>query len=152
MSLSRRNAQLVLVALCSLAVGAGASVIAGAGAATGNARHAPLRTHAARRAGRLGWIARHAAQGTLLLATRSGFRTVSFDRGLVGSVSGRRLTLLEGNPRTAQRTIILTVPSGARIRDDRRVVSLSALTPGQRVIVLRTAKRAWVLAHTVRRP
>jgi hypothetical protein len=152
MSFLRRNSKLVVVALCCLAVGAGASAIAGAGAATGNGspsqRH--LGAHRGLRAAHLRRLAGHAVQGTVVLATRHGFKTVSFDRGTVVSVSGRQLTLTEGGPRTAKRNVTVTIPSAARVRDNRQAASLSALKPGQRVIVIRLPKRTLVLAHTAR--
>jgi hypothetical protein len=89
-------------------------------------------------------------QGTVVLATRHGFKTVSFDRGTVVSVSGAQLTLSEGSANTAQRNVTLTVPSTARIRDDRRAASLSALKAGQRVMVIRAPRRTLVIARAAR--
>jgi hypothetical protein len=150
MSFLRHNSKLVVVALCCLVVGGGASAIAGAGAATGNGSHArhDLRAHRGLRAEHLRKIARHAVQGTVVLATRHGFQTVSFDRGTVASVSGRQLTLTEGNARTAKRDVTVTIPAAARVRDNRQQASLSALKPGERVIVVRMPTRTLVLAHT----
>ncbi len=158
MSFLRRNSKLVVVALSCLAVGAGASAIAGAGASTGNGSHSQRDFRAQRglegarglQRARLRRIAGRAVQGTVVVATRQGFKTVSFDRGTVASVSGRQLTLVEGRPRTAKRNVTLTIPSAARVRDNRRASSLSALKTGERVIVIRLPKRTLVLAHTAR--
>jgi hypothetical protein len=155
MSFLRNNSKVVLVALCCLALGAGASAIASAGAATGGkaSRHAAqqrLWTHRGLRARGLSRVGRHAVQGTVVLATRHGFKTVSFDRGTVVSVSGAQLTLSEGSAKTARRNVTLTVPSTARIRDDRRAASLSALKAGQRVMVIRAPRRTLVIAHAAR--
>jgi hypothetical protein len=152
MSWPRRNSKLIVVALGCLAVGAGASAIAGAGAATGTGSHSQRYFRAQRglQGARLRRIVGHAVQGTVVLATRQGFKTVSFDRGTVASVSGRQLTLVEGRPRTAKRNVTLTIPSAARVRDNRQASSLSALKTGERVIVIRLPKRTLVLAHTAR--
>jgi hypothetical protein len=153
MSFLRHNSKLVVVALCCLAAGAGASAIAGAGAATGNSSHAQRHlgaAHRGQRAAHLRRLAGHAVQGTVVLATRHGFKTVSFDRGTVVSVSGRQLTLTEGRVRTAKRNVTVTIPSAARVRDNRQAASLSALKAGQRVIVIRLPKQTLVLAHAAR--
>jgi hypothetical protein len=147
MSFLRQHSRLLLVAVSCLALGAGASAIATAGAAT-SAAHA--RGHHGLRGAVLRRVARHAVQGSVLLATRTGFVTVNFDRGRVASVSGHQLTITEGNARTAQRTVTLTIPATARVRDNHHVATLSALQAGQRVIVIRTPKRTLVIAHTAR--
>jgi hypothetical protein len=150
MSFLRHNCKLVAVALCCLGVGAGASAIAGAGAATGNGSHSQRHflAHRGLRAAQLRKLAGHAVHGTVVLAARHGFKTVSFDRGTVASVSGRQLTLTAGTARTAKRNLTVTIPSAARVRDNRQAASLSALKPGQRVIVIRAPKRTLVIAHT----
>jgi hypothetical protein len=147
MSFPRQNSKFVLLALSCLALGAGASAIASAGAATSGTAQHHLRRHHGLRAARLRRITRHAVHGTMVLATGNGFQTIRFDRGTVASVSGRQLTLTEGSLRTSQRTVTLTIPSSARVRDDHQTASLSALKAGQRVMVIRAPKRTLVIAH-----
>ena len=44
--------------------------------------------------------------------------------------------------------VTLTIPAGARIRDDRRLAAMSAIKTGQRVVVLQAPQRTFVFAHT----
>lgn len=146
MSYLHKRSRLLVVAVCCLALGAGASAIATAGASTRASAHHAWRMAKLRR------LARHAIHGSVVLATRRGLVTVTFDRGRVDSVAGAQLTLTEGrNDTTASRTVTLTIPASARIRDDRRTASLSALKPGQRVTVIRTPRRTLVIAHAAKR-
>lgn len=144
-----KHSRLLLVAVCCVVVGAGASVIAGAGAATSTPAHAKAghRAHAKHRGG-LRRVARHAVHGDVVIHTKAGFRTVTFDRGVVDSVSGQQLKITEGTPKAAYKTVTLTVPANARVRDDHQRTSLSAVKPGQRVLVLVAPKRTIVIART----
>jgi hypothetical protein len=154
MSRIRKHSRLLLVAVSCVALGAGASVIAGAGAATSAATSAKssasARAHPGRRSG-LRALARRAVHGDLVIATKAGFRTVTFDRGVVDSVSGRQLSITEGAKHGADRTVMLTIPAGARVKDDRRQASLAAVKPGQRALVLVAPRRTLVIARTPRR-
>ena len=146
MSYIRSHARLLLVAVSCAAAGAAASIIATAGAATANSTHA-VRGARIARARRLRRIAARTVHGTLVVRTRSGFATVTFDRGRVDSVSGRRLTMTEGTPKATFKTVTLTIPANARVRDNRQKATLAQVKPGQRVIVVTAPKRAFVLAH-----
>jgi hypothetical protein len=86
----------------------------------------------------------------MVLATKSGFATVRWRRGTVDSVSGQQLTLTEGTKARAYKQVTVTIPTTAKVRDDRRAASLSALTRGQRVIVLQAPRRTFVVAHTAK--
>ncbi len=147
MSFLHKHARLMLVALSCLALGAGASAIATAGAATGGAAH-PGSAHR-RHAGARRWLAR-AVHGNLTVATKQGFKTVTFDRGTLASVNGQQLTLTEGTRRSPHKTVTLTIPSTARVRDNRQKTALSSLPKGQRVLVVQEPKRTLVIAHTPR--
>jgi hypothetical protein len=148
-----RHSRSLLVAVCCIALGAGASVIAGAGAATSTPAHAK---HA--RAGRgakakkrgLRRIATRAVHGDVVVHTKAGFETVTFDRGVVDSVSGRQLKITEGTPKATYNTVTLTIPANARVRDDKQESTLSSVKAGQRVLVVSGAKRALVVARTPR--
>lgn len=148
MSHVRRHARVLLVAVCCLAVGAAASVIAGAGAAT---TPSPAKKAAKRRGG-LRRIAMRTVHGDFVVHTKDGFRTVTVDRGTVDSVSGQQLRITEGTPKAAYKTLTLTIPSSARVRDDKRPASLSSVKPGQRVVVVQAPKREVVIAHSPRTP
>jgi hypothetical protein len=79
-----------------------------------------------------------------------GFVTVSFDRGRVDSVNGQQLTLTEGTAKASYKTVTLTIPSTARVRDNRQAATLSDLKAGQRVIVVTAPRQTFVIAHTPR--
>ncbi|MGI8505333.1 MAG: hypothetical protein ACR2MK_00760 [Solirubrobacteraceae bacterium] len=150
MSSIRKHSRLVLVAACCVALGAGASAIASAGASTsataGGSAHAAH--HRGLRGRGLRRLAKRAVHGNLVVASKQGFVTVTFDRGKVDSVSGQQLTITEGTKRAAYKTVTLTIPAGARVRDDRQKATLSQLKPGQRVLVVQAPKRTLVVAHT----
>lgn len=140
----RKSWKLGAVAVSCAAVGAGASVIANAGASTSSAgpAHAATRAGHARRA-----LLRRAVHGEVVLATKSGFATVIFDRGTVKSVAGRQLTLTEGTKKQTYKTVTLTIPSNARVRDNRQPATLSSVKAGQRVAVITAPKRTLVIAR-----
>jgi hypothetical protein len=141
------------------AAGAGASAIATAGAAgtstgtgstagaagTSTAASPSAHTANVRRA-----LARRAVQGDLIVATKSGFATVTFSRGFVQSVSGNQLTIREGTKKATYKTVTLSIPSSAKVRDNGQTASLSQLTQGQRVGVLQGPERTLVVARTPR--
>lgn len=147
MSSIRRHSRLLLVAVCCVAVGAGVSAIASAGAATSTASSHAASSHAKVRRGGLRRLLR-AVQGSAVVRRADGFATVSFERGKVVSVSGRELTLTEGTPKATYKTVTVTVPANAVVRDNRQPASLSDVKAGQRVLVLTAPKRAHVIAHT----
>jgi hypothetical protein len=150
MSMIRKHTRLLLVAICCVAGGAGASVIAGAGAATSSSHHST--SAKAGKAGKarkgLAGIARRSVSAQLVVHTKQGFQTVTLDRGVVDSVSGQQLKLTEGTPKATYKTVTLTIPSTARVRDDHQKSTLSAVTAGQRVLVVQAPKRTFVIART----
>lgn len=141
------HSRLLIVAVCCVALGAGVSAIASAGAATSSS----AKSHAGR-AGHHRGLARfggRAVHGDVVVATKKGFATITFDRGTVESVNGRQLTVKEGTKKT-NKTVTLTIPTGAKVRDNRQPASLSAVKPGQRVMVITGPKRTRVIARTPR--
>jgi hypothetical protein len=145
-----KHSRLLLVAVCCVAVGAGASVIAGAGAATGTKTGGTAHRSDKAKKGGLRRIARRTVHGEFVIHTKAGFRTVTVDRGVVDSVSGQQLKITEGTPKATYRTLTLTIPANARVRDDKRTSSLSSVKPGQRVLVVTAPKRTIVIARTPR--
>ncbi len=145
MTFLQRHLKLIGVAASCAAIGAGASAIASAGAAT--SANAPRHSHARHGLARV--LAR-AVHEDLVVATKTGFKTLTVDRGFVLSVSGQQLTLREGTKRATYKTLTLTIPADARVRDDRRKATLGDLKSGQRVIGVQGLKRAVVSAHDVR--
>jgi hypothetical protein len=146
MTFPRKHMKLVTIGAACAAVGAGASAIATAGAAgTTTATKASPSHPVARRA-----LERRAVQGDLVVATKSGFATVTFSRGFVQAVSGRQLTIKEGSRQATYKTVTLTIPADAIVRDNGQTASLSQLTQGQRVGVLQGPKRTLVVARTPR--
>jgi hypothetical protein len=147
MSSIRRHSRLLLVAVCCVAAGAGISAIATAGAATSGSSSHPAATHAKARKGGLRRLL-HAVQGSGVVRTADGFANVTFERGKVDSVSGQQLTITEGTPKATYKTVTVTIPAGAVIRDNRQKASLSDVKAGQRVLVLTAPKRTYVIART----
>jgi hypothetical protein len=148
---------LLLAAVCCVALGAGASVIAGAGAATSAPGHTKAaatdkanRTAKAHRRGGLRSVARRAVHGDVVVHTKAGFRTVTFDHGVVDSVSGQRLKITEATPKATYKTVTLTIPANARVRDDKQKSSLVSVKSGQRVLVVSAPQRTLVIARTRR--
>ncbi|MEA2211480.1 MAG: hypothetical protein QOF83_1428 [Solirubrobacteraceae bacterium] len=147
MSLPAQKTKLMLVAVSCLALGAGASAIAAAGAVPGRGPASHQRMHPGRPGPALRRLTRNAVHGTVVLATRKGLVTITFDRGRVAAVSGDRLTITEGKARTAPRTVTLTIPPSARVRVKRRMATLSELQTGERVTVIRAPKRTLVIGR-----
>ena len=149
MSLIARHSRLLMVAVCCAALGAGASAIASAGASSGGQGKSVQRAHGrSLGAGGLRRLARRAVHGDLVIATRTGLKTVSFDRGRIQRVNGQQLTITEGIRQGSSRTVTVTVPANARIRDNRQVATMSELKDGQRVLVISAPKRTFVMART----
>lgn len=145
-----RHLKLLTVGAVCAAAGAGASAIATAGAAGTSTATTPSSTAssaAAHPAVRRG-LERRAVQGDLVIATRNGFATVTLNRGFVQSVSGNQLTIREGTKKATYKTVTLTIPAGAKVRDNGQTASLSQLSQGQRVGVVQGPKRTWVTART----
>lgn len=151
MSSIRKHARLLTVGTCCAAAGVAGGAIASAGASTpahGNAAHGnAVRAHVR---GPLRRFAARAVHGDVVVHTRSGFVTVTFDRGTVDTVNGRQLTIAEGTARATYKTVTLTIPASARVRDDRQPATLAQVKPGQRVIVVAAPKRMIVIARSPR--
>jgi hypothetical protein len=152
MTFVRKHIKLVTIGAACAAAGVGAGAIATAGAAgtstTGASSTAASSSHAAATPRARRGLARRAIQGDLVVATRSGFATVTFERGFVQSVNGQQLTIREGTKDDTYKVVTLTIPTNAKVRDNGQSASLSELTPGQRVGVLQGPKVTHVVART----
>ena len=144
MTFLRNHLRILTVAATCLAAGAGAGVIANAGAATS----AKAGTHAGRAGLHPRRLLGRAVHGDVVVATKSGFQTVTFDRGFAQSVSGQQLTLNEGTKKATYKTITLTIPADARVRDDGTKTTLGNIKSGQHVLVVQGPKRTLVIART----
>ena len=150
MTYRRKHLKLVTVAAACVAVGAAGSAIATAGAASSGTTTSSSTTAKAPRTRGAGARAleRRAVHADVVVATKSGFDTVTIDRGFVQSVSGQQLTIREGTKKATYKTVTVTIPSSAKVRDNRRASTMSALTAGQRVSVVQAPSRTWVIART----
>jgi hypothetical protein len=139
-----KHLRLLTVGAACAAIGAGGSAIATAGAST------PKVTTSAHKktVGTLRKLARRTIAGDFVVATKSGFATVTIARGRVESVKGQQLTLVEGTPKMSYRTQTLTLPTTVRVRDNGEVSTLAQLSGGQRATVIIAPHRALVIAHT----
>jgi hypothetical protein len=97
-------------------------------------------------------LERRTVQANVVVATKTGFATVTIERGFVQSVSGQRLTIREGTKKATYKTVMLTIPSNAKVRDNRQASTLSALTAGQRVAVVQAPQRTGVIARSAPTP
>jgi hypothetical protein len=155
----RKHLKLITVAAACVAIGAAGSAIATAGAAspgtttTGSsgASSTSAETAHARGAG-VRALERRTVQANVVVATRTGFATVTIDRGFVQSVSGQQLTIREGTKKATYKTVTLTIASNAKVRDNRQASTLSTLTAGQRVAVVQAPQRTWVIARSAPTP
>lgn len=161
MTYLRKHLKPITVAAACVAIGAAGSAIATAGAAStgtttttasgSGASSTNAKTARARGAG-VRALERRTVQANVVVATKSGFATVTIDRGFVQSVSGQRLTIREGTKKATYKTVMLTIPSNAKVRDNRQASTLSALTAGQRVAVVQAPQRTWVIARSAPTP
>ena len=156
MTYLRKHLKLVAVAASCVAIGAAGSAIATAGAASTSTTSTASGSTSAKTAHARGAgvraLERRTVQGNLIVATKSGFATVTVDRGFVQSVSGRQLTIREGTKNATYKNVTLTIPSNAKVRDNRQSSTLSALTAGQRVAVVQAPQRTWVIARSAPTP
>jgi len=153
----RKHLKLIAVAASCVAVGAAGSAIATAGAAstsstTSTANGATSAKTARARGAGVRALERRTVQANLVVATKSGFATVTVDRGFVQSVSGHQLTIREGTKKATYKNVTLTIPSTAKVRDNRQSAALSALTAGQRVAVVQAPQHTWVIARNAPTP
>jgi hypothetical protein len=154
MSSMLKHWRMLTVAVCCAGVGAGISAITSAGAAPATSSKPGKSSPAAGGHGRRGGLrglARRAVHGDVIVHTPTGFATATFDRGVVDSVSGQQLKLTEGTPKATYKTVTLTIPSTARVRDNRHKATLADVKAGQRVIVAQLPMRTLVVARTPKR-
>ena len=151
MRMLKKNYKLVALAASCVALGAAVSAIASAGAATPASGTTSTASSAAKHhGGRLAprRLLGGAVQGSLVVHTKSGFGTVTFERGVVKSVSGNQLTITERTKKAVYKDATVTIPSNARIRDNKQKATLSQLKSGQRVTVVSAPKRTTVIARS----
>jgi hypothetical protein len=140
--------RLIGFGLACATLGAAAGAIANAGAA-GQTQKA-VKPAAQSKPGP-GGLMHHAVHADIQVAVKGGgFESVTFDRGILKSVSGDQLTIAEGTRKATYKTLTLTIPAGADVRDNGNAAALGALKPGQRVAVVRAPDRTRVRARDVR--
>jgi hypothetical protein len=147
MTFVRKHLKLIGVAASCAAIGAGASAIASAGAASTSSQAKNVRSVHARRGLRRA-LAR-TVHGDLVVATKAGFATVTVDRGFVQSLSGQRLSLREGTRKATYKTVTLTLPASALVRDNGKKATLADVKQGQHALVLQAPKRTFLIARDV---
>ena len=148
----REYSKLGAVAVSCLAIGGGAGVIANAGAST--TASPSVKPSQALRQGAIAprRLIRRAVHGDLVVATKTGYATVTFDRGTVQSVSGQQLTLAYGRKTASYKSVNLTIPASARVRDNGKKATLADLKQGQRAVVIQAPKWTVVIARTAPTP
>ena len=146
MTFVHKHFKLLTIGVACAAAGVGAGAIATAGASTSTTSTAAATSAKAHSAARRS-LERRAVQGDLVVATKSGFATVTFNRGFVQSVNGNQLTVREGTKKATYKTVTLTIPASAKVRDNGHTATLSQLTAGQRVGVVQGPKVTRVIAR-----
>ncbi|MGI8624872.1 MAG: hypothetical protein ACR2NB_15645 [Solirubrobacteraceae bacterium] len=148
--------RLLIVGASCAALGASAGVIASATAAGPDkpARAGQHQAQGGKHGGHKGnhGLMRRVVHADLVVAERGGtFGRATVDRGTVKSVSGDQLTLAEQARKATYKTVTLTIPADARVRDNRGPATLADVKPGQRAIVRQGPKQTLVRAHDGRR-
>jgi hypothetical protein len=137
------------VAVAGAVVGFGANALGTAGAHTGHgpghrgAERGLLGGHEGRRA------LRRAVHAEAVIPVNGRFVTVTLDRGFVVNVVGSDLTIREGTKNLTFKTVTLTIPANARVREDGRAAMLSDLEAGEHVVVFQGPNRTLVRARHV---
>jgi hypothetical protein len=151
MKLLKRHYRLVALAAACMALGAAVSAVTSAGAATpASGTTSTASSAAAHHDGRFwpgGRVLAGAVHGSLVVHTKSGFVTVTFDRGVVKSVSSNQLTITERTKNAVYKDATLTIPSNARVRVNHQKATLSQLKSGQHVLVISAPNRTLVIAR-----
>jgi hypothetical protein len=150
MRLLKRHYKLVALAAACVALGAAVSAITSAGAATPASGTTSTASSAAAHPRRLGLARRAfagAVQGSLVVRTKGGFTTATFERGAVDSVSGNQLKLTERTKNAVYKSVTLTIPSNAKVRVNRQKATLGQLKAGQHIVVVSGPKRTVVVAR-----
>jgi len=142
--MTSRHLKVGALALSCVAIGAGASLIANAGAATSTGA---VRGAAHTRGSGMRRLVGRAVEGSVVVDAKGKFVTVTFARGVVRSVSGQQLTIAEGTKKATYRTVTLTIPATARVRENRKSATLSDVRVGQRVTVVQAPNHTWVRAR-----
>ena len=148
MKLLKRHYRLVVLAAACVALGAAVSAITSAGASTPASGTTSTASSAAVHHRNARWLGLgRAVQGNLVVHTKSGWVTVTFERGVVKSVSGNQLTITERTKNAVYKDVTLTIPSNAKVRDNRQNATLGQLKSGQHVLVISGPSRTLVSAR-----
>jgi hypothetical protein len=82
-----------------------------------------------------------------VVPTKTGFATVILDRGKVTGVSGNQLTLQEGTAKATYKTVTLTIPATANVRENGKKATLADVKTGQQAAVVQMPQRTLVRAR-----
>ena len=132
------------VAVAGVAVGLRVSALTTAGAAPGKWAGHPA---GARSLIGGGGGLRRAVHAEAVVPVNGRFVTVTLDRGFVVKVDGSDLTIREGTRNLTYKTVTLTIPPSARVRNDGRRARLSDLQAGEHVLVVQGPRRTFVRAR-----
>ena len=132
----------------TIAIATASALVAGGGSAAlaAGTHHAAAKRHFLRNHPRLAELAR-AVHAEAVVPTKSGFATVTIDRGKVTAVSGDQLTLQEGTATSTYKTVTLTIPATANVRDNGQKATLSDVKTGQQAAVVQLPQRTLVRAR-----
>jgi len=142
--------KIVAVGSACAAVGAGAGILGTAGAATSNPPSQSSQATKHHRHHRS--LLLRAVHADAVIPVKGGqFAQVTYDRGVVQSVSGQQLTVADGTLKHTYKTVTLTIPANAKVRDNKQTAQLSDVKSGQIVVVIQGPAHTWVMAHDPRK-
>lgn len=147
MSTSPRMMKACVLLLSGAALGAGGGYAASASGAS--ATHPPAAKATAKRTrGELARLRRAVSITAVVPDGKGTFATLSIERGTLVSVTGNSISLREGNARAAYKTVNISLPSTTVVRLAGKPSSLSALSAGERIMVVQGPRRTTVSART----
>jgi len=141
-----RTRTLVLAAACTMTGAGGALATEAITSSAHMGRHHSLRAwHTGP-----GFFLGRTVHAEAVLATRDGFKNLTYDRGIVKSVGTGSLTLTEGKGTTTREETV-TIPSGARIHvAGVENATLSDVKDGMKAVVVSLGDKTTVFAHAPR--
>jgi hypothetical protein len=132
----------------TIAIATASALAAGGGSAAlaAGTHHAAAKRHFLRSHPRVAKLAR-AVHADAVVPTKTGFATVILDRGKVTGVSGNQLTLQEGTAKATYKTVTLTIPATANVRENGKKATLADVKTGQQAAVVQMPQRTLVRAR-----
>ncbi len=148
MSMGPRMTKAGALLLCGGALGGAGGYAASAAGA--NAKHTSVSSATGKRPrGELARLRRAVSITAVVPDGKGTFAPLSIERGTLVAVTGNSISLREGNARASYKTVSISLPSDTVVRLARKPASLSALSAGERIVVVQGPTRTTVAARKV---